>query len=99
MECRMARSKQVSAGKRAKKSAATAASSPKARMPEFLAVDFFSGAGGTTRGLLDAGGYVIAGIDKDPGCECTFVENNGNTTLDRRPPYYLCRDIFPVSKV
>jgi DNA (cytosine-5)-methyltransferase 1 len=66
-----------------------------ARMPAFLAVDFFSGAGGTTRGLLDAGGYVIAGIDKDEGCERTFTDNNGNHMLDRRPPYYLCRDIFP----
>jgi hypothetical protein len=37
----------------------------RAKLPEFLAVDFFSGAGGTTRGLLDAGGYVIAGVDKD----------------------------------
>ncbi|HWV51731.1 DNA cytosine methyltransferase [Pseudorhodoplanes sp.] len=68
-----------------------------ARIPAFLAVDFFSGAGGTTRGLLDAGGYVIAGIDKDVGCERTFVDNNNNTTLDRRPPYFLCRDIFPAS--
>lgn len=67
----------------------------KVRMPAFLAVDFFSGAGGTTRGLLDAGGYVIAGIDKDQGCERTFTDNNGNGTLDRKPPYFLCRDIFP----
>ena len=36
-------------------------------MPKFLAVDFYCGAGGTTRGLLDAGGYVICGIDKDEG--------------------------------
>jgi DNA (cytosine-5)-methyltransferase 1 len=93
----MARSKQVSVGKRANKSVAAAAPSPKARMPEFLAVDFFSGAGGTTRGLLDAGGYVIAGIDKDTGCERTYTDNNGNATLDRRPPHYLCRDIFPSS--
>jgi DNA (cytosine-5)-methyltransferase 1 len=70
----------------------------RANVPAFLAIDFFSGAGGTTRGLLDAGGYVIAGIDKDAGCGRTFVENNGNTTLDGRPPYYLCRDIFPASK-
>jgi DNA (cytosine-5)-methyltransferase 1 len=69
----------------------------RAKMPEFLAVDFFSGAGGTSRGLLDAGGYVIAGIDKDPGCERTFTDNNGNATLDRRPPHYICRDIFPSS--
>ena len=31
-------------------------------IPKFLAVDFYCGAGGTTRGLLDAGGYVIAGL-------------------------------------
>ena len=42
--------------------------------PKFLAVDFFCGAGGTTRGLLDAGGYVIAGIDKDESCRETIVE-------------------------
>jgi DNA (cytosine-5)-methyltransferase 1 len=82
--------------KKTSKSKANAGSF-RAKIPEFLAVDFFSGAGGTTRGLLDAGGYVIAGIDKDPGCERTFTDNNGNTTLDRRPPYYLCRDIFPSS--
>ncbi|WP_164938384.1 DNA cytosine methyltransferase [Bradyrhizobium guangdongense] len=69
----------------------------KAKMPEFLAVDFFSGAGGTTRGMLDAGGYVIAGVDKDAACERTYTDNNGNMTLDRRPPHYLCRDIFPSS--
>jgi DNA (cytosine-5)-methyltransferase 1 len=75
-----------------------AVASGRARMPAFLAIDFFSGAGGTTRGLLDAGGYVIAGVDKDAVCERTFVENNSNTTLDKRPPYYLCRDIFPTSR-
>jgi DNA (cytosine-5)-methyltransferase 1 len=47
--------------------------------------------------MIDAGGYVIAGIDKDCACEKTFTDNNGNTTLDRKPPYYLCRDIFPTS--
>lgn len=31
-------------------------------IPKFLAVDFYCGAGGATRGLLDAGGYVIAGL-------------------------------------
>ncbi|QDL99515.1 DNA cytosine methyltransferase [Rhodopseudomonas palustris] len=68
------------------------------RMPAFLAIDMFCGAGGTTRGLLDAGGYVIAGIDKDPKCERTYTENNGNFTLDRKPPYFFCRDIFPKSE-
>jgi DNA (cytosine-5)-methyltransferase 1 len=63
--------------------------------PSFLAVDFFCGAGGTTRGLMDAGGYVIAGIDKDPRCRTTFAENNINACVDYCPPRYLCHDIFP----
>ena len=66
--------------------------------PSFLAVDFFCGAGGTTRGLLDAGGYVVAGVDRDSQCEATFVSNNKNSKLDRRPPYFLKRDIFPCSE-
>ena len=63
--------------------------------PRFLAVDFFCGAGGTTRGLIDAGGFVIAGIDKVANCRRTYVANNGNETLDRRYPAFLCKDIFP----
>ncbi|MCP1761162.1 DNA cytosine methyltransferase [Bradyrhizobium japonicum] len=88
----MARSKQIKLDQ-----TPAAISQPKVKVPEFLAVDFFSGAGGTTRGLLDAGGYVIAGVDKDHGCERTYTDNNGNQTLDRKPPHYLCRDIFPCS--
>lgn len=61
----------------------------------FLAVDFFCGAGGTTRGLIDAGGYVIAGIDKDSRCRRTFVENNVNGSVDFCPPRFLHRNIFP----
>lgn len=64
-------------------------------MPKFVAVDFFCGAGGTTRGLIDAGGYVIAGIDKDLSCAKTYVENNVNTTRDKRHPHFLHYDIFP----
>ena len=65
--------------------------------PKFLAVDFYCGAGGTTRGLLDAGGYVIAGIDKDEGCYDTYLHNNGNTTLDGDEPAFLALDMFPSS--
>lgn len=61
----------------------------------FLAVDFFCGAGGTTRGLIDAGGYVMAGIDKDERCRSTYVENNKNTLLDRLNPRFLSYDVFP----
>jgi DNA (cytosine-5)-methyltransferase 1 len=64
---------------------------------KFLAVDFFCGAGGTTRGLIDAGGYVMAGIDKNAGCERTYVENNINGCIDRRPARFLNYDIFPRS--
>ncbi len=68
-----------------------------AQSPKFLAVDFFCGAGGTTRGLLDSGGYVIAGIDKDESCRETFESNNENTTLDGNPPAFLALDMFPAS--
>ena len=66
-------------------------------IPKFLAVDFYCGAGGTTRGLLDAGGYVIAGIDKDEGCKQTYLHNNGNDTLDGDEPVFLALDMFPFS--
>lgn len=63
--------------------------------PRFLAVDFFCGAGGTTRGLIDAGGYVLAGVDKEEKCRKTYVENNTNLWGDKRNPAFLRRDIFP----
>lgn len=66
-----------------------------AEMPKFIAVDFYCGAGGTTRGLLDAGGYVIAGIDKDEDCRETYVRNNHNTTLDSAIPEFIALDMFP----
>ena len=65
------------------------------KMPDFLAVDFYCGAGGTTRGLLDAGGYVICGIDKDETNRTSYRDNNRNTTLDGRKPKYLALDMFP----
>ena len=68
-----------------------------AQGPRFLAVDFYCGAGGTTRGLIDAGGYVIAGIDKDLSCEETYRENNPNTALDSEKPEFLPFDMFPFS--
>ena len=76
---------------------ATKTKSQKCKKPRFLAVDFFCGAGGTTRGLIDAGGYVIAGIDKDDRCRSTYVGNNRNRTLDRVRPRFLDRDVFPKS--
>lgn len=67
------------------------------RKPAFLAVDFFCGAGGTTRGLIDAGGYVIAGIDKDARCKSTYVDNNYNELVDYSPARFLNYDIFPAT--
>lgn len=40
------------------------------------AFDFFCGAGGLTRGLLDAGIEVLAGFDCDEGCRSTYEFNN-----------------------
>ena len=65
--------------------------------PKFLAVDFYCGAGGATRGLLDAGGYVIAGVDKDRECRSTYQSNNPNLTLDRATPAFLAKDMFAAS--
>ncbi len=41
-----------------------------------VAVDLFCGAGGLTRGLLDAGIEVAAGYDIDPACEHLYEHNN-----------------------
>lgn len=65
--------------------------------PAFLAIDFFCGAGGTTRGLIDAGGYVIAGIDKDARCKSTYSENNVNESIDYSAARFLNRDVFPAT--
>jgi DNA (cytosine-5)-methyltransferase 1 len=66
--------------------------------PKLLCVDFFAGAGGTTRGLIDAGAYVIAGIDKDSSCGPTYERNNVNTTLDGRAARFVACNVFPRSK-
>ena len=47
--------------------------------------------------MIDAGGYVIAGIDNDENCRDTYVRNNQNTTLDRAQPRYLALDMLPSS--
>ena len=65
--------------------------------PKFLAVDFYCGAGGTTRGLIDAGGYVIAGVDNDATCEETYTNNNPNCYLDLKSPDFLRFDMFPAT--
>jgi DNA (cytosine-5)-methyltransferase 1 len=54
------------------------------------AIDFFCGAGGLTRGLLDAGVHVIAGFDIDERCSETYVRNN-------RPAKFYSEDISSLS--
>lgn len=45
-------------------------------MAEIACVDLFCGAGGLTRGLLDAGLKVVAGVDVDANCAHPYQQNN-----------------------
>lgn len=54
------------------------------------AIDFFSGAGGMTYGLRQAGINVLAGVDNDPSCKETFEKNNPGSV-------YLCKDVSAYS--
>lgn len=55
-----------------------------------IAIDLFSGAGGLTRGLLNAGIHVVVGIDINPDYKSTYEANNV-------PSKFLCRDISDVT--
>ncbi len=54
------------------------------------AIDFFCGAGGLTRGLLDAGIEVLAGVDDDERLQKTYEHNN-------KPSRFVCRDIKTIN--
>jgi DNA (cytosine-5)-methyltransferase 1 len=54
------------------------------------AIDFFCGAGGLTRGLLDSGIQVILGIDSNERCRKTYETNNS-------PAKFLHSDIRDLS--
>ena len=60
-----------------------------------IVVDFFCGAGGMTNGLIEAGLHVLAGVDNEPVCETTYVQNRNK---DGTRPVYLCKDVFPRSR-
>ncbi len=49
------------------------------------AIDLFSGVGGLTYGLQQAGIKVVAGLDNDPTCESAFVRNNASR--------FICADV------
>jgi DNA (cytosine-5)-methyltransferase 1 len=59
---------------------------------ELKAIDFFCGAGGLTRGLLDAGIAVLAGIDNDDRLRRTYESNN-------KPSRFICKDIAEIDIV
>lgn len=44
--------------------------------PEVVCVDLFCGAGGLTRGLIEAGVCVAAGVDFDAACEHPYTANH-----------------------
>lgn len=46
------------------------------------AVDLFCGAGGLTRGLLDAGIHVLCGYDIDEECRYAYEKNNGSRFIN-----------------
>jgi DNA (cytosine-5)-methyltransferase 1 len=54
------------------------------------AIDLFCGAGGLTRGLLDAGVKVVAGFDTDANCEHAYEKNN-------RGAKFHCRNVAGVT--
>ena len=53
------------------------------------AIDFFCGAGGLTRGLLDAGIAVLAGVDNDERLQQTYTHNN-------KPSRFIASDINAI---
>jgi len=53
------------------------------------AIDFFCGAGGLSRGLLDAGIVVLAGVDDDKRLKETYEYNN-------KPSRFVCQDIKTI---
>lgn len=54
------------------------------------AIDFFCGAGGLTRGFLDADIAVLAGVDVDARLRDTYEKNNSGSR-------FICRDIGSVA--
>ena len=51
---------------------------PRRTQSDIACVDLFCGAGGLTRGLIDAGINVVAGVDLDGACKHPYESNNGS---------------------
>lgn len=58
-------------------------------MNKIKAIDFFCGAGGLTRGLLNAGIEVLAGVDSDERLRETYTHNN-------KPSRFINKDINKI---
>jgi DNA (cytosine-5)-methyltransferase 1 len=56
-----------------------------------FAIDFFCGAGGLTRGFLDAGIRVVAGLDINENCRRTYESNN-------KPAKFLACDLRKIRR-
>lgn len=64
-------------------------------MTRDVAVDFFCGAGGMTNGLIRAGFHVLAGVDNEPLCRETYLQNRNR---EGPRPEFLCHDIHLRSR-
>ena len=63
-------------------------------------MDFFSGAGGLTNGLMTSGIKVLGGVDNDGSCKATFEKNNkGAVFLERDITKYAPADLERELKI
>jgi DNA (cytosine-5)-methyltransferase 1 len=67
----------------ARKSRTTTNGRTKRPEQDVVCVDLFCGAGGLTRGLLDAGVRVVAGIDSDEACRHPYETNHEGVAFHR----------------
>lgn len=71
-----------------------------AKRNQLKAVDFFSGAGGLTNGLMASGIKVLAGVDNDGSCKATFEKNNKSAVfLERDITKYAVDDLERELKI
>ena len=61
-------------------------------MTKFTVIDLFSGAGGLSKGFLDAGYNVVLGIDSNDSALRSFECNHGDTKA-------LKLDLFDINNV
>lgn len=67
-------------------------------MKRIKAIDFFSGAGGLTKGLRLAGIEVFAGVDFESSCKDTYEKNNNATFINKSIIDVKAKDIKELFK-